>query len=375
MNESTVRETTSTLSGQSSSGNNEDGEQTTSAFRLWSDEKQCILAVDDMPENIEIIRNLLGRDYQIKAATKGSKAIEIARRHPQPDLILLDVMMPEMSGFEVCRILKTDADTLQIPVIFVTGNSEVINEAEGLEIGATDYIVKPFHPAIIRSRVQTHLQLQREHKKVDQLLENIFPRRIIQDLKFRGFSTSESFNPVTLMFAELCPPEGEYSSPEPMTNDISDMFTVLDGLIARHGAERIKSSSCTYVAVCGMPVPNINHARVMIQVAVDFMNFFKFSSHCSNKGWKFRIGLHTGSVVGSIIGRKRYHYDIFGEAVNIAIQTKNLAPEMTLLVTDATMRLVKNSFSFNRFTPVQSKIDQTMDLYELSREHDQLFHD
>ncbi|OGK08073.1 MAG: hypothetical protein A2W80_10885 [Candidatus Riflebacteria bacterium GWC2_50_8] len=375
MNESIVRESASTLPTQPSSGDNEGDEQTQAPFRLWNDEKQCILAVDDMPENIEIIRNLLGRDYQIKAATKGSKAIEIARRHPQPDLILLDVMMPEMSGFEVCRILKTDADTLQIPVIFVTGNSEVVNEAEGLEIGATDYIVKPFHPAIIRSRVQTHLQLQREHKKVDQLLENIFPRRIIQDLKFRGFSAPETFSPVTLMFAELCPPGNDYNSPEMITNDISDMFTVLEGLIARHGAERISSANYTYVAACGMPVPNINHARVMIQVAVDFMNFFKFSLHSRNKGWKFRIGLHTGSVVGSIIGRIRYHYDIFGEAVKIAIQTKNLAPEMTLLVTDATMRLVKNSFSFNRFTPAQSKIDQAMDLYELSREHDQLFHD
>lgn len=375
MNDSTLREPTSTLSAQPSPGDNESSDQAQSPFKLWSDEKQCILAVDDMPENIEIIRNLLGREYQIKAATKGSKAIEIARRHPQPDLILLDVMMPEMSGFEVCRILKTDADTLQIPVIFITGNNDAINETEGFEIGATDYIAKPFHPAIIRARVQTHLQLQREQKKVDQLLENLFPRRIIQDLKFRGFSTPESFNPVTLMFAELCPPEIENCPPELMTNDITDMFTVLDGLIARHGAERIKSSSYTYVAACGMPVPNINHARVMVQTAVDFMNFFKFSSHSRNKGWKVRIGLHTGSVVGSIIGRKRYHYDIFGETVKIVTQANNSAPAMTILATGATMQLVKNSFSFNRFAPSQGQNELAIDLYELSRDRDQLFID
>ncbi|PKL44980.1 MAG: hypothetical protein CVV41_02520 [Candidatus Riflebacteria bacterium HGW-Riflebacteria-1] len=373
MNESTVRETASTLSGQSSSGNNEDDEPTSSAFKLWNDEKQCILAVDDMPENIEIIRNLLGREYQIKAATKGSKAIEIARRLPQPDLILLDVMMPEMNGFEVCRILKTDADTLQIPIIFITGNNDAINETEGFELGATDYISKPFHPAIIRARVHTHLQLQKEQRKVDQLLENLFPRRIIQDLKFRGFSAPESFNPVTIMLAELCPPENEDNSPEMLTNDISDMFTVLDGLIARHGAERIKSSSYTYVAACGIPVPNINHARVMLQAAIDFMNFFKFSSHSRNKGWKFRIGLHTGSVVGCIIGRKRYHYDIFGDAVKIAVQTSNMAPEMSILVSETTMQLLKASFSFNRFTPPQKPQALELDLYELTQDPDPLF--
>ncbi|EKD81337.1 MAG: adenylate/guanylate cyclase [uncultured bacterium] len=375
MKASTVRETMSTLSTQPSSGDKENFEPAYSPFKLWSDEKQCILAVDDIPENIEIIRNLLGKEYQIKAATKGSKAIEIARRHPQPDLILLDVMMPEMNGFEVCRILKTDADTLQIPIIFITGNSDAINETEGFEMGATDYITKPFHPAIIRSRVQTHLQLQREQKKVDQLLENLFPRRIIQDLKFRGFSSPESFNPVTIMFAELLTPETEYFSPEQMTNDITDMFTVLDGLVARHGAEHIKSSSYTYVATCGMPVPNINHARVMLQTAVDFLNFFKFSSHSRNKGWKVRIGLNTGSVIGSVIGRKRYHYDIFGEAVKIAIQIKDFAPAMSLLVSDTTMQLVKNSFSFNRFTPSSKESNLAIDLYELSRDRDQLFAD
>ena len=116
---------------------------------LSGGEKQCILAVDDSPDNIEIIRNLLGKDYQIKAATKGRKAIEIARRKPQPDLILLDVMMPEMDGYEVCRILKADPETSQIPVIFVTGKADAANEIEGFELGATDYITKPFHPAII----------------------------------------------------------------------------------------------------------------------------------------------------------------------------------------------------------------------------------
>lgn len=371
---STIREILPAFTGPTSSDDDRNS-STYSPFKLWNDDKQCILVVDDMPENIEIIRSLLGKTYQLKVATRGSKAIEIAQRHPQPDLILLDIMMPEMNGFEVCRILKTDVDTLQIPIIFITGNSDAVNEAEGFELGATDYISKPFHPAIIKARIQTHLQLQNEQKKVDRLLANLFPRQIIQDLKFRGSSDPECFGPVTLMFAEFLVNEAERLEPEQLTNDLTNMFTVLDGLVARHGAEHIKSSCYTYVAACGIPVANINHAQIMLQAAIDFMNFFHFSSHNQSKNWKIRIGLHTGNVVGSIVGRKRFHYDIFGDAVKIAIQTKNLAPAMTIMVTEATMRLVKNHYKFNRYQPDRRPNELQADLYELARERNQLFFD
>jgi CheY-like chemotaxis protein len=325
--------------------------QEISPLKLWKEDKQCILAVDDMPENIEIIRNLLGREYQIKAATKGSKAIEIARRKPQPDLILLDVMMPEMSGFEVCRILKTDADTVQIPIIFITGNNDAINETAGFDIGATDYITKPFHPAVIRSRVQTHLQLQKEKNRVDQLLENLFPRRIIQDIKYRGFSNPELFDPVTLMITELLPPPTLSAPAEQTIAEITDIFTVLDGLLVRRGAERINTNNYTHVAACGIPEANINHASIIMQTAIDLMNFFNLSQLYCNKGWQMRIGVHTGSVIGSIVGRNRYSYDIFGEDVRTAVQTKNMAPSMSLLATRKTMQAVKDAYSFSSFTP------------------------
>lgn len=340
--------------------------QEVSPLKLWKEEKQCILAVDDMPENIEIIRNLLGREYQIKAATKGSKAIEIARRKPQPDLILLDVMMPEMSGFEVCRILKTDADTVQIPIIFITGNNDSTNEFAGFEIGATDYISKPFHPAVIRSRVQTHLQLQKEKSRVDQLLENIFPRRIIQDIKFRGFCNPELFDPVTLMVTELLPPRNASASVEQTIAEITDLFTVLDGLLVRRGAERINAINYTHIAACGIPVANINHASIIMQTATDFMSFFNLSQQYCSKGWQVRIGIHTGSVIGSIVGRRRYSYDIFGEDIRMALQTKNVAPPMSLLVTGNTMQSVKDSYSFDRFTPAQMAIPD-IGLYICSR--------
>jgi len=121
--------------------------------------KQRILVVDDVPDNIEILRGVLHDDYLILAAKSGAKALEISRSNQKPDMILLDVMMPGMDGYEVCRRLKSDPRTAHIPVMFVTGMGEVESETLALEIGAVDYITKPIAPTVVRARVKTHLAL------------------------------------------------------------------------------------------------------------------------------------------------------------------------------------------------------------------------
>ncbi|MBF0175439.1 MAG: SpoIIE family protein phosphatase [Magnetococcales bacterium] len=123
-------------------------------------EKPRILVVDDVVDNLRILTILLQGDYVVMAAKSGQKALELAHAHPKPDLILLDVMMPEMDGFEVCRRLKEDALTWDIPVIFVTALDEEKDEAYGFKVGGVDYISKPYRPPIIRARVQTHISLQ-----------------------------------------------------------------------------------------------------------------------------------------------------------------------------------------------------------------------
>ncbi|MFZ2959681.1 MAG: adenylate/guanylate cyclase domain-containing protein [Candidatus Ozemobacteraceae bacterium] len=336
--------------------------------KFGEEEKQCILAVDDSPDNIEIIRNLLGKDYQIKAATRGRKAIEIAKRKPHPDLILLDVMMPEMDGYEVCRCLKADPETAHIPVVFVTGKNETANELEGFELGATDYIAKPFHPAIIKARVHTHLLLQKEQKKVEQLLENILPHKVIQDLKEHGFSSPHLFDPVTVMFADLVgfTPAAAKISPEQLIRELTDMFTTLDGIVAKHGAERIKTIGDAYLAVCGMPIPNSEHAAVMVRVAMDFFAFLETYNRDKQKCWKIRIGLDTGPVVGGIVGRRRYLYDIFGDAVNTAARVQTAAQPMSLMVTEKTWNLVKGLFPFIHQGLIDLKGKGPMSLYALA---------
>lgn len=126
-------------------------------------EKQVVLIVDDVATNVHTLANLLKDDYTIKVALSGSRALELAVLEPIPDLILLDVEMPTMSGYDVCRKLKEDPQTAEIPVIFITGKDSESDEEYGFSLGAVDYITKPIRPIIVKARVKTHVTLKHQH--------------------------------------------------------------------------------------------------------------------------------------------------------------------------------------------------------------------
>lgn len=148
--------------------------------------KPVILIVDDMVFNIEVLSELLGDDYKIKIAKNGAKALEIAFSDEKPDLILLDIEMPEMDGFEVCRRLKNSSETSGIPIIFVTAKNDVENEEFGLNLGAVDYIYKPYRPSTIKIRVKNQISLKLKSDKLEEYsmidgLTNIYNRRYFDD--------------------------------------------------------------------------------------------------------------------------------------------------------------------------------------------------
>ena len=122
-------------------------------------DKKTILIVDDTPENIDVLRGLLEADYKVKVALEGNRALKIANSSNPPDLILLDIMMPGLSGYDVCEQLKDNPLTRRIPVIFVTAMGEVDDESKGFALGAVDYMTKPVSPPIVHARVRTHLAL------------------------------------------------------------------------------------------------------------------------------------------------------------------------------------------------------------------------
>jgi len=158
---------------------------------------QSILIIDDSPINIRAIGDILSSDYKIKAATSGQKALEILKQNNQPDLILLDIVMPDMDGYQVLSIIKKTNELKSIPVIFVTSKDDTTNEEKGFDLGAIDYITKPVSPAILKARVKTHLQLHEAKlilsKQNDSLKEEVTERvaesNFMRDITMKALSS------------------------------------------------------------------------------------------------------------------------------------------------------------------------------------------
>ncbi|MFZ2959607.1 MAG: two-component system response regulator [Candidatus Ozemobacteraceae bacterium] len=129
--------------------------------------KPLLLLVDDAPEILDVLRRILGGEYRLKVATGGIRALKIAQGDERPDLIVLDVTMPDLDGFEVCRRLKADPATARIPVIFLSARDQVFDETHGFQVGAVDYVTKPVIPEILRARVQTHVELKLAREEIE----------------------------------------------------------------------------------------------------------------------------------------------------------------------------------------------------------------
>lgn len=154
-----------------------------------TESRPVVLVVDDTPDNIELLHSILRDDYKITVATDGEKGIELATRDPRPDIILLDIMMPGISGYEVIRELKENENTSTIPVIFITAKAQAEDEHKGLTLGAVDYVTKPFDPDIVKARVKTHVaahrqlrQLAEENQELRTRLQRAFSEHSEEDL-------------------------------------------------------------------------------------------------------------------------------------------------------------------------------------------------
>ncbi|MEO5334882.1 MAG: fused response regulator/phosphatase [Magnetococcus sp. YQC-5] len=158
------------------------------------EQRYKILIIDDDPFDIDILRHILESEYQLNIATNGMQGLKRARSGSPPHLILLDVMMPGMNGYEVIQQLKADPDTSGIPVIFITAKSDPADETRGLQLGAVDYISKPFTPSVVQVRVNTHLALYAAHQKLEELAECLLEEREIVEEIINNIQNSKSFN-------------------------------------------------------------------------------------------------------------------------------------------------------------------------------------
>lgn len=336
------------------------------------DSKSRVLIVDDIEENLKVLTETLTEEgfYPLQAKS-GERAIAIAQK-AKPDLILLDIKMPGMDGYETIVKLKEDPDTASIPVIFISALNQMEDKVKGFQSGAVDYVSKPFQKEEVIARVSVHLKLRNaqraveiEKEKSDKLLLNILPSKVAEELKEGGKCVPQYFDNVTLFFSDFVnfTPRAATMEPAVLIENLNEMFTAFDEIMEKHNCERIKTIGDAYLAVCGIPDENSNHANNIIDAAIEIKDYLIKREAESIDPWKVRIGIHSGAVVGGIVGTKKYIYDIFGDSVNTASRMEINSEPMKINISEATWSLVKDNYSFEKRESVNVKGKGVMDMY------------
>jgi class 3 adenylate cyclase len=278
-----------------------------------------ILVVDDTPANIQTLAAILKEQgYQLSVATNGRQALELMEKM-RPDLVLMDVMMPEMDGYEACGHIKASPSLRDIPIIFITAKTDTADIVRGFELGAVDYVGKPFNAHELTARVRTHLTIDRLNKENTRLLLNVLPASVAERLKRETGIIAERFDDVSVMFADIAgfTPRSASLSPTEVITFLNRIFHGFDDLVEHHGLEKIKTIGDAYLVAGGLPEPRRDHLECMVRLALDMQASIKSQSN-ELGGVELRMGLHVGKVVAGVIGSRKFTYDIWGDTVNTA---------------------------------------------------------
>lgn len=342
-----------------------------------------ILVVDDKPDNVRLLSTILTEQgYQVRKVLNGQRAIATVLEFP-PNLILLDVMMPEMNGYEVCAQLKSSPKTSSIPVIFLSALDDVLDKVKAFDVGGVDYITKPFHGKEVLARVASQLTIQSQQKqlqeqtqqleelverlqneikerqgvelslrlsqkKSDNLLLNILPAAIIENLKKGDCGAAERFESATVLFADIV----NFTSlaarmlPLELVNFLNQIFSRFDQLTEKHGLEKIKTIGDAYMVAGGLPVPRADHAEAIANMALDMQEAIADFQTDTGEPFQIRIGIHTGPVVAGVIGTKKFIYDLWGDTVNVASRMEGQGLPGYIQVTTAIYELLKDRYLF-----------------------------
>jgi adenylate cyclase len=335
-----------------------------------------ILVVDDLPDNLRLLFTLLmPQGYEVGKALNGQMALKSAYASP-PDLILLDINMPNMDGYEVCKHLKANPQTKDIPVIFISALDDVWDKVKAFKVGGIDYITKPFQAEEVLVRVENQLKIQalskalrQEQEKTEKLLLNILPQTIVEELKHTSTSTPIQFEEATFLFADIAEftTNSSLMLPADVVELLNQIFLGFDQLVLQAGVEKIRTIGDSYFIGAGLPTHRQDHAEVIASLALDMQSYLsRFQWPVSGKKLELRIGINTGGpVVAAVIGSLKFAYDVWGEAVNLASRMETHSLPGKIQVSAATYSRLKNQYQFEKRGTIDVKGKGKMTTYWL----------
>ncbi|MBO6794521.1 MAG: response regulator [Balneolaceae bacterium] len=392
-----------------------------------------ILIVDDYPALVTITRHkLLKKRYEVLTAQHGQDAWEILQDE-YPDLVISDVEMPIMDGYELCQKIKSDIKFRKIPVILVTSRIQTESLLKGIEVGADNYITKPYDDETLFAKVDellnnpvavsdvketfpikiegktyhikadySHLvnllvstyknalgqnaQLERvQHglnasnqeleltkREYEDLLQNIFPKKVADSLLAYGTVTPERYEDATFMFTDF----HDFSrivpdlNPEKLIESLSFYFDKFDLFVEQHGIIKIKTIGDSYMAAGGIPVRNTTHPIDVCLAALKMRAFVKNLEEALPESipyFPLRIGINTGESVVGVIGKKRFAYDVWGTAVNLAARMEQNSESNSINISQSTFERIKDFFDCEPRGEIEARNMGIVEMYFLKR--------
>jgi len=318
--------------------------------------KGIVLIIDDHKLIRAILRRPLSTDgYSVLEANNGEEGLRLSLEH-NPDVIILDIMMPGIDGFEVCRRLKSQPATKDIPVLFVTALSGHDQLLEGIEAGASDFLTKPVDLNEVRLRVRNAVKarqllnsLENERANSDRLLLNLLPASIVARMKRGEAPIADLHQEASVLIAELVGLNGliDVVSPEQVVLLLDEIHSAFDALAQKHGARKLKSFGDHYMVVAGIPEERNDHAATMAELAFAMKAFMKHFNSEYVLSIHLKLCISSGAVVAGVIGQNSLAYDVWGAAVKDAWELNSLVAGREVLVTASTYERLRGEEAFD----------------------------
>ena len=344
-------------------------------------ETSRILVVDDHESNRDLLSRRLTRDaHHVVTAASGESALALVEQE-KFDLVLLDLLMPGMSGYEVLERLKCDPRHSELPVLMISALGEIDSAVRCIEAGAEDYLAKPFDPVLLRARVNACLEKKRlrdrekailqelraEKDKSDALILNILPAPIVARLNLGESMIADHIADATILFADLVGFTGLSTriSATRLVHLLNVLFSDFDRLSLEFGLEKIKTIGDAYMLAGGLLAPCPDHVEAVADMALAMRSALHTASNRLGEPLQIRIGIHTGAVVSGIIGTHKFIFDVWGDTVNTASRMESHGTPNEINVSAATYLRLREKFVFEACGIIQLTGKGPMEAYFL----------
>ncbi|MGQ7846404.1 adenylate/guanylate cyclase domain-containing protein [Granulosicoccus sp. 3-233] len=342
-----------------------------------NEQAPSLLIVDDNEDNrYTLMRRLKREGYENLAwADNGQTALERLRAESY-DLVLLDIMMPVMNGHDTLEAMKQDMHLREIPVIMISAVDEMDSIVRCIEAGAEDHLVKPFNAALLRARIRSSLdrkklrdqqteylkQIEHEKKRGDDLLHATLPAAAVHELKATAGVRPRRFEDVVVLFCDVVGFTGycDEHQPEEVVAHLQAFVLDCEAIVERHGLEKIKTVGDAFMATAGLLKHVDKRALASVSAAFDMIE----AARKRDSGWKVRVGIHSGPVVGGVVGKRMYCFDVWGDTVNVADRITSSARADAVLVSAPVWRTLDDACSGQSRGLVELKGKGSVELIE-----------